>query len=423
MMADVDARAVGRSYAVAALVAVAAAFLLGGYELVRSPANTLFKAAYGKEALPWVMAGVPVGIVAVLWVYGRLLTRVGPRRTLLATSLGAAVLLAGAYGGVRAGWAWATVVLFVLKEAYVVLIVEQYWSLLNSTLGERMAKKVNGPICGVASIGAIAGAMLVGGLAESVGSVALVLLAAAATVPAAVLSDWAYRVSRNQRDKPREAMRGGTALGLAEFRRYPILASILGIVVATQVVSTALDLNFQGVLSDAIPQADRQTAYSGRFFAGLNVAALVMQFVVTPLLLRYVPVAAVHVLLPVVVAGACGAAMGWPTLAVAGAALVVFKAQDYSIFRAAKEVLYIPLSFDARYRAKELIDVLGYRGTKGAAALAVTFAQAGGVVMTAGAYAGVAIAACAGWGACAVGVGRVLQREKPPAADEAAGER
>ena len=42
-------------------------------------------------------------------------------------------------------------------------------------------------------------------------------------------------------------------------------------------------------------------------------------------------------------------------------AFFLFKAFDYSIFRAAKEVLYVPLSFDERYRAKEIIDVLGYR--------------------------------------------------------------
>jgi len=39
---------------------------------------------------------------------------------------------------------------------------------------------------------------------------------------------------------------------------------------------------------------------------------------------------------------------------------------DYSLFRAAKKILYIPFSFDVRYRAKEVIDVFGYRFGKGA---------------------------------------------------------
>jgi ATP/ADP translocase len=52
----------------------------------------------------------------------------------------------------------------------------------------------------------------------------------------------------------------------------------------------------------------------------------------------------------------------------------VFKVLDYSVFRAVKELLYVPLSFDARYRAKEIIDAFVYRASKG---------------MTAGALAGV----------------------------------
>ena len=39
---------------------------------------------------------------------------------------------------------------------------------------------------------------------------------------------------------------------------------------------------------------------------------------------------------------------------------------DYSVFRASKEVLYVPLPFNARYRGKMTIDALIYRSTKGA---------------------------------------------------------
>ena len=42
----------------------------------------------------------------------------------------------------------------------------------------------------------------------------------------------------------------------------------------------------------------------------------------------------------------------------------------------------MPLDFDSRYRAKELIDVLGYRSAKGGFGLAVVFLQKLGVVMS-----------------------------------------
>ena len=84
-----------RPYWVAVLVGISAAFLFAGYELVRSPSNTLFKAAYGKEGLPYVMAATPVVVLVMLYVYGRLLTWLGPRRTLITTTLVSCALIGG----------------------------------------------------------------------------------------------------------------------------------------------------------------------------------------------------------------------------------------------------------------------------------------------------------------------------------------
>jgi ATP/ADP translocase len=63
-------------------------------------------------------------------------------------------------------------------------------------------------------------------------------------------------------------------------------------------------------------------------------------------------------------------------------AFFIFKVFDYSLFRGAKELIYMPLDFDSRYRAKEIIDVLGYRTGKGGSALAVLFLQKIGLVMS-----------------------------------------
>ncbi len=182
-----------REYTAACLVGLSAAFLLCGYELVRSPSNSLFKAAYGAAALPRVMAATPIAIVAILYLYGRLLTWLGARRTLLVTTVASCVLLVGLYGAVQAGWTFSRAILYVFREAYVVLLVEQYWSFLNSTLATGAAKRLNGPICGLASVGAIAGGALVALLSMEVGSAMLLVFAAGITLPAALLMDVAYR--------------------------------------------------------------------------------------------------------------------------------------------------------------------------------------------------------------------------------------
>jgi AAA family ATP:ADP antiporter len=390
----------GRAFWAAGLVGLSAAFLLCGYELVRSPSNSLFKEAYGKGALPYVMTATPLAVVAILYVYGRLLTWLGARRTLLATTVGSCLLLAGLFASVHAGWTFARAILYVFREAYVVLLIEQYWSFINSTLATATAKKLNGPICGIASLGAIAGDAVVAGISTTIGSARLLVLAAVVTLPAALLMNMAYH--RCGEPRARDALRSADTLGLRLFGSNAMLVILLAVILLTQAVAALLDLSFQGILQDAIPNVDRQTAFSGRFFAWLNIASFGMQFIVTPVLLRALPLGLIHMAIPLVHVGSCIYLLRSGSLFAAGLAFTLFKAIDYSTFRAAKEILYIPLSFDARYRAKEVIDVFGYRFGKGGASLAITGLKASGMAITDAGLAVGALAAAAFWAALAL---------------------
>lgn len=366
-----------RAFWAAACISVAAGFVLAGYSAIRNAATTLFKESYGVGKLPLLMAVMPVGVFLVLLVYARVLSWLGPRRTLMATTLGCGAVIAGFYGvirleGVWAGAKWARAGVKIFSDAYIALLIEQYWSFLTSTLDTRAAKRLNGPIMGVASLGAVAGAFFVAQIVERFGTVSMLLVAAGSLVPAAILSDAAYRVAGDlvrtsggvvKRVSGEGERHRGLALGL--FGREPLLVAILVMVVATQVVATVVDLNYQTVLQAAIPARDAQTKWAVQFEGVMNLLAAFMQFVAAPLLLRFVPVGAILVAMPVIQAGVTAVSFAHPTLGFAAGAYVVFKMFDYSLFKAAKETLYIPLSYDARYRAKEVVDVLGYRAAKG----------------------------------------------------------
>ena len=385
--------------AAAAPIALAAMFLLCGYEAVRSTANTLFKAAYGAEALPYVMMLMPLGVIGMLYGYGRLLSRLGPRRTLLATSLLSGLGIGACFLAIQAGSKAATGALYILREAYIVLLIEQYWSFLNSRLGVAVAKRLNGPIAGLASLGAIAGGSLVYHYSARFGAASMLLLGAGCTIPAALCSEAAYALCGEPRRAPTEAPAPRDHLGVSLFRANRTLVFLLLIVVATQVLSTVLELSFQGLLQKEIPSVDAQNAYSGRFFAQLNAAAALSQFVLAPLLLRFVPMLAVHLAIPLANMAACVYLSAQPSLASAQWAYLTFKTLDYSVFRAAKEVLYIPLSFDVRFRAKEVIDVFGYRFGKGWTSALVALSQRAGAVFTPSLFGAISAATAAVWAA------------------------
>ena len=367
-------------YRVAVMMATSAMFTLAGYEFIRSSSTVLFKAAYGADKLPLVMALMPFVAFGGVALYGWILSRLGPRRTLLITSLGSSLFIVMCYLILLTGSKAITPVMFLFKEFYIVLLIEQYWSYINSSLKQPTAKKLNGPITGIAGIGAAIGALLVALLAEPLGTEAMVLYAAIALLPAAFVSNLTYSLHGEPKSPPKREFHGHLALPL--FRETPVLGSLLAIVVSAQVVAAVLDFRFQSLLSVQFAgRPDAETAYQGRFWGTLNTSVLVLQFVIAPLLLSFLALRWVHIIMPLIHLVAITVAIIEPSLVTVGIAFFLFKAFDYSIFRAAKEVLYVPLGFDARYRAKEVIDVFGYRTGKGGASMVIALLQKLGVAM------------------------------------------
>jgi AAA family ATP:ADP antiporter len=393
----------------AATIGLAASFLLCGYEFLRSPANALFTEVYHKEGLPYIRAIVPVGVLIMLYGYGWLLTRCGPRRTLLITSLLSGLGILGCYGAIQFHVNWARGLLFIIQESYIVLLIEQYWSFLNSRLGADTAKKLNGPICGVASIGAILADLALARYSKQLGSVTMLAFGAAAILPAALCSDLAYRwcgePPRSNEDEPVKK----DYLGLKLFASHRLLILLLLIIIATQVISTTLDLNLQGHLVDAVPNTDERSAKSGEIYATVNAVAAIGQFALSPILLRLVPIGVIHIILPLINAVSCIALLTSPSLSSATTAFICFKSVDYSLFKSAKEILYIPFSFDVRYRAKELIDVWGYRFSKGGTSATIAFFKMGGAVISDATYAVIATAAAFVWLALIIPASRLFR--------------
>jgi len=365
---------------VAFSMATAALFTLIGYEFIRSSSTVLFKSAYGADKLPLVMAAMPVVVFLGVALYGWILSQLGPRRTLLVTSLGSSMIILGCYLLVLGGNEMVTPALFLFKEFYIVLLIEQYWSYINSSVTPTTAKKVNGPVTGIAGIGGAIGGWMVGLSAESFGTEAMVLCAAIALLPAALVANHTYVFHGEPDMPPADKSQGHLALNL--FRENKMLLSLLAVVLASQVIAAVLDFKFQGILSEEYAgEPDKETAFQGWFWGTLNTSVLLLQFVFAPLLLAFFSLRLVHLMMPLIHLAAITVAIIEPTLLTVGVAFFLFKAFDYSIFRAAKEVLYVPLGFDERYRAKEVIDVFGYRTGKGASSVVIAVLQRLGVVM------------------------------------------
>ena len=388
----------------------AAGFVLFGYEFIRSVSSSLFIDAYGAENLPRGMVAVPPSMLVMLYCYGRLLSWQGATRALVVTSLFSAVLILGCYAALSHGVHFAAAVIYVFREAYIVIIIEQFWSFVNSVLTTEQAKRINGPFCAVASIGSYVGGMLVSRWAVALGSEVLLLFTAASLVPTAIFGVIAYKLGGEPEPSTEEA--GGRLghLGVKILFRSRYLIFIGVLILSTQVVSTVLDLRFNGLAELEISDKDTRTAFFGGVYGYLGLAAGILQLLVVPLALRFIALRYIHVSIPIVHLVSGLVLTMSPSLRTGTGAYTIFKALDYSLFRAGKELFYMPLSYDARYRAKQIIDSFGYRFSKGGSAGVLVLVRLGVKTIPGVAFSITAMVAAALWAPIAFSLTRMYQK-------------
>jgi AAA family ATP:ADP antiporter len=343
---------------------VLAFLVLASYGIARPAIESLFLARPASGSLPWVWLTVAVVIAAATAFYNRL-AAVLP----LATLWGQLLISSGAVLAILLGALWlrvpyAAFALYVWKDIYIVFAIELFWSIANLSHPIRRARWIYGVFLVAGSAGSISSELCVGPLAGAVGTgpslvVVLVILALAA-VGGRLLPDVARR-------GPDEGERlGGQVFvrGIRLLRRSRYLLLLLLLIGVVQIVITLIDFQYNAAMEHVFPDVDERTNVGGKIYASINTAALVLQLL-SGVLLRLAGAPLILVSIPLLL----GAGVGWfvvlPRFLSVAAVKIASKAFDYSLFRAAKELLYIPLPYADKTEGKALIDILAYRVGKG----------------------------------------------------------
>lgn len=344
---------------------VSAAFLLGGYEFIRVAADSLFISAYGAAQRPHVMVVSAIVTIGFVYIFSRLLSFVGSLKALMCTFLIALGVFVLDYLIIASGIRFGVVLFYLFSQSYIVILFEQYWSFIDSILKKEEAKTYNGPIIGITSAGTITAGWIIKKFAASLGTKMFILLGAASMIPSLALFYFAYKMAGEPKPEKGEKEAGGGTLHLSLFRTHSTLLYLALVIALSQGLSTVVQLNYLTTIERSIPLEDARTAFMGNFWMMVSVVSGVFQFIVAPVLLRFFSLRAAMALIPCVHLLIGAAMFGSGSLTIAALAYGGFKVVDYSLFRAGKEVIYIPFGFDVRYRAKQVIDAIVYRFSKG----------------------------------------------------------
>ena len=257
--------------------------------------------------------------------------------------------------------------LYIWKDIYVMLMFQQLWSVIHTKTSLNKAKYLYGILFGVGGIGAILGSVIPGFFAVRLGSEHLLLM----TIPLYLLFIGAYYAMLKRSGGGLPAAPKKTAGGIQLIKSSRALKFILLIVVLMQLSTTIMDYQFSSFLQERFPLQDLRTEFYGRLWGIINTFKLCLQFFATFLLVQFLGLRRSHFVVPGVLFGNALLTLFNPSFAFVTYSFSVIKTFDYSIFNIIKEMLYVPLKTEEKFKAKAIIDVFAYRSAKGLASLFV----------------------------------------------------
>ncbi len=357
---------------------LAGACITADYAVVKPTTNSIFITSYGIRAFPFAwLAALPVNFIIVV-LYNKFLTKIGCIKMMCLTT--SVIISLNVYASFYISKvSWMPFFMYIWKDIYVLLMFQQLWSVIHSTISQEKAKIFYGIMFGVGGIGAVAGSFIPGFLAIKIGSGHLLFTSLPIYLLFTIFFIYGIRARdglphvENLGELKKEKANYMQGIGLIKNSKY--LQFILIIVVCMQVTSTLMEFQFNTYLFQKIPLLDQRTEFCGRLFAAINSINILLQFFGSFLLVTWLGLKRSHLLIPSILSCNMLMFLIYPFFSVITYSFSVIKSFDYSIFSIIKEMLYSPLKIQEKFHAKALIDVFAYRTSKALASFIVLFMQ------------------------------------------------
>jgi ATP:ADP antiporter, AAA family len=335
--------------------------LLCSYYILR-PVRDALAVEAGTQALQWLFTATFVAMLALVPLFGWLSARL-PRTRLLPTVYGffALNLLLFAF------W-MSPMVFFVWLSVFNLFVVSVFWSFMSDIFDTGEAARLYGAIAAGGSCGAIAGPLL----AALVSHHQLMLLISAVllglTIPCILMLGRWSKAHPRRGDPPAEAPLGGSILaGVRAALSSPFLLAICGYLLCYTALSTALYFQQVIIVKDALPDMAERTRLFATIDLVVNAATLLLQVLAFSRLTALLSPGWLLALMPLVSVAGFLWLGATPTLAALIAFGVTRRVGEFAISKPAREALFTLVPREDRYKAKNFIDTVVYRGGDAAA--------------------------------------------------------
>ena len=383
--------------------------ILCGYYIVR-PMRDEMGIAGGVENLQWMFTGTFLVMLAVVPFFGWVTSRY-PRKQFLPYVYGFFIsnllLFFGLFASdithtyvARAFYIWASV--------FNLFIISIFWSFMADIFDTVQAKRLFGFIAAGGTAGALLGPMLTATLAVPLGATNLLILSAAflgwAMLSVNRLIAWKESIqalSPDQNGPENDAdaanMGGSIFAGIHLVLRSPYLMGICLLIFLLATLATFLYVQQAQIIRDNFSDSSERTRVFAAMDFVVNALTIILQVFLTGRIVNWLGTGWSLAVIPI------GLGLGFlilgfsPVLAVLIVVQVLRRAGNYAIMRPAREMLYVVVGKEEKYKAKNFIDTVVYRGGDAVSSWVYTGLQGLGLSLGGIAFVAVPLAGLWAW--------------------------
>ena len=315
--------------------------------------------------LPYLLTALLIGFVVGLNIK---LLRTLPRRRYI--SLSVVFFIAGfilfwlLWAVFKVDWNGLSLIYWFWSDVFIATSVTQFYIAVNDVLLPHQAKRLIGFFVSGGLLGGLGGSLLAWNLARAIGTENLLLFCPAVLVLTLIIVNLVYRDRSGEDDRVAAAESGMELAGAFEgfhiVRKNRYLLLLAGLLAAGAVVGNLIELQFNTILRWRFPNPDPRTAFLGSFFAALLLISYLIQLLGTGRVLRRFGVRAGLLVAPIVLLAGAASVFFFPTASLIVWAVLIKgsdKGLENSLSQSARELLYLPVPADIKYKAKIFLDM------------------------------------------------------------------
>ncbi|MGB8183804.1 MAG: MFS transporter, partial [Pseudolabrys sp.] len=340
--------------------------LLAGYYVLR-PLRDQMGIAGGVKNLPWLFTATFITLLVAQPLYGALVARLSRSRFIpivyhffVANLLLFWVLLTFDIETVHVAR-----IFFVWVSVFNLFAVAVFWSFMADLFTSEQGKRLFGFIGAGGTAGALLGPVITIWLSVPLGPVNL-MIAAAVFLEVAVFC--VYRLERaavvhTGPNAATENIGGSAFAAIPALVRSPYMMGVATWVALLSYAATIIYFEQAHIVSEAVKSAGLQTRIFASIDLAVSVLTLLTQLLLTGHLLKRLGTGVAAAALPAVYIAGFAVLAVMPTLIVVVTIQVLQRWMNFAIANPARQLFFTVVTREEKYKAKNLVDVVVYRGS------------------------------------------------------------